>query len=432
MPRRSHSRRSFLKQSSGLLLTVPAILAPGRSLFAGVSPNERIHTAHIGVGSRGTNRMEKCVAHPEAEVVGVCDVDMEHLHRAHRQVWKQARATADYRRLLDANDVDAVVITTPDHHHAEMTIAACEAKKDVYCEKPLCTFLEEGRRMVTAVKEHKRVVQVGTHHRSHPTMREIVEIVRSGRIGRVHSVKCWMWTNPFKDANAPTGVTPTHLDYQAWLGSAPFVPYHVDRIHFNFRWCRDYAGGYMTDWGAHMLNVVTHAMNVDYQGPVSVVASGGYKVGNLYDFPMSMRATWEFKNPDFRLSWIQPEEGGDVASGQKYGMTFYGEAGELRTYFHGYEFVVDGKKAPVPTGGNGFRLPRVPRDHIQNWLDSIRSRQLPVADIEAAHRTTSLCQLGNIALDSGRPLRWDGEHERFIDDREASRLLARDGVAVGD
>ena len=196
-------------------------------------------------------------------------------------------------------------------------------------------------------------------------------------------------------------------------------------MHFNFRWCRDYAGGYMTDWGVHMLNVITFAMDIDRKGPDRVAATGVYAPNNLYDFPLSMRAHWDFKDPDFTLEWIQPSQGGDILPGEKYGMTFYGEAGQLRTGFGAYKFYQDGKEAALPEGGRAVDIPRSP-GHFKNWLDSMRSRQLPIADVEIGHRTTSLCQLGNIALWTARELRWDWREERFIDDSEANRYLFRE------
>jgi len=236
-----------------------------------------------------------------------------------------------------------------------------------------------------------------------------------------------MWANPVKEPTSPTA-PPERLDWDRWLGPAPKVPYHPERVHFHFRWCRDYAGGYLTDWGVHMLNVVTLAMDVDGQGPETVEARGTFAPRNLYDFPVSMEARWEFRDPDFTLTWIQPSKGGDIVPGQDYGMTFYGEAGQLRTFFGGHKFFVENQEAPVPTGGRTVEVPRSP-GHFRNWLDSIRTRKPPIADVHVGHRTTSICQLGNIALFTGRKLRWDWRDERFIGDSEADRLLSRENRA---
>ena len=213
--------------------------------------------------------------------------------------------------MLDNKTLDGVVVAAPDHWHATMTIAACRAGKHVYCEKPLSHNIAEGRRAVRAARKYDRMVQVGIHHRSAEYIRHIVRLVRGGAIGKVHAVKNWMWTNKVEKRTPGPGKIPPSLDYDSWLGPAPEAAYHPSRVHYNFRWCSDYAGGYMTDWGVHMFNVVTFAMGVDHKGPESVEAKGTYAKDNIYDFPTSMKARWEVKDPDFTLTWDQPEEGGE-------------------------------------------------------------------------------------------------------------------------
>src|SRR5690606_123315 len=250
-------------------------------------------------------------------------------------------------------------------------------------------------------------------HRSADYNREIARIIRGGRIGRVHEVRCYMWENPRKPRTGPTA-PPPELDWDFWLGPAPEVAYHPDRVHFNFRWCRDYAGGYMTDWGVHMMNVVTCAMDVDHKGPDSIEARGEFAPDNLYDFPMRMEATWQFSDPDFKLVWIQPSEGGDLLPDQRYSMTFYGEEGELRTGFGSgmHRFYRDGKESPLPREGREVDVPESP-GHIENFIDCMRTRAQPIADIEIGHRTNVICLLVNIALFSGKQsLKWDWKTER--------------------
>jgi predicted dehydrogenase len=389
----------------------------------GTPPTQRLRVGHIGLGGRGSSLLEWSLGAADVEVVAVCDVDRTHLERAAQTV-KSAQAVGDHRAIIDRKDVDAVAIATPDHWHAPIAIEAAAAGKDIYVEKPLCTCLAEGRAMVAAARKHGRIVQVGIHHRSEPDIREIAEIVRSGRIGKVREVKCWMWDNPVKEPTPPSA-PPETLDWDRWLGPAPAVPYHPDRVHFNFRWCRDYAGGFMTDWGVHMLNVVTFALDIDARGPESVEATATFAPKNIYDFPTKMEARWEFKDPDFTLRWIQPSEGGDLIPGERYAMNFYGEAGELRTIFGGRKFYKDGKEATLPGGGRTVDVPASP-GHYRNWLDSIRTRKPPIADVEIGHRTTSICQLGNIAMWTGRKLRWDWKAEKFLGDPEADKLLTRE------
>lgn len=418
------SRRQFLSTAAraGAALALPAFLPVAAPAFAA---SERIVLGHIGIGGRGSHHLSVTTGRKDLGVAAVCDVDAGHLRSALAATSGKADAFHDYRKVLDRRDIDAVVIATPDHWHSVITIDAAAAGKDVYVEKPLSTTLAEGRAMVSAARRHKRVVQVGINHRSEGYIRSIVEIIRGGRIGKVREVKCWMWANPVEEPTPPE-TPPKDLDWDLWLGPAPKVPYHPKRAHYSFRWARDYAGGYMTDWGVHMLNVVTFAMDVDHKGPSFIEASGRYAERNLYDFPVAMNARFEFKDPDFTLAWIQPADSGDsdILPGEKYGMTFYGEDGQLRTNFGDHKFYRDGKQAPLPREGKPVDVPKSP-GHMQNWLDSIRSRELPIADVEVGHRTTSICQLGNAALWTGRPLRWDWEKESVVDDQEANRLLSR-------
>jgi predicted dehydrogenase len=422
MPEPARSRRQFLSTAARACsaLALPAFLPGAARAFAA---NERVGVGLIGIGGRGGHHLSATLGTPDVAVAAVCDVDAGHLRSAHAATSGKAEACPDYRAVLDRKDIDAVVVATPDHWHSVVTIDAVGAGKDVYVEKPLSTTLAEGRAMVSAARKHKRIVQVGINHRSEGYVRSIVEIICGGRIGKVREVKCWMWANPVEEPTPPE-TPPKDLDWDRWLGPAPSVPYHPKRAHYSFRWARDYAGGYMTDWGVHMLNVVTFAMDIDQKGPSLVEASGRYAPRNLYDFPIAMTARFEVKEPDFTLWWIQPADGGDILPGEKYGMTFYGEDGQLRTNFGEHKFFRDGKEAPLPREGKPVNVPKSP-GHLRNWLDSIRSRELPIADVEIGHRTTSFCQLGNAALWTGRPLRWDWEKEVVIDDQEATRLLSR-------
>jgi predicted dehydrogenase len=422
---RLRSRRDFLRAAGGAtaIVAAPAFLTSALS----ASPNEAVVTGHIGVGGRGSSLLDMCRGHAGIRIAAVCDVDRRHAAEAKAKVGGSAELSGDYRRILERDDIDAVVIATPDHWHCPITIAACRAKKDVYVEKPLSQNVAEGRAAVEAAREHGRVVQVGINHRSASYNREIARIIRGGRIGKIREVRNWMWTNPRKPRTAPIAA-PEDLDWDFWLGPTPEVAYHPERSHYNFRWCRDYAGGYMTDWGVHMFNVVTCAMDVDHKGPDTVEASGEFAPDNLYDFPMKMEARWEYSDPDFVLAWTQPSENGAVLPGQKYAMTFVGEDGELRTGFGDemYKFYRDGKEEPLPREGRSVDVPESP-GHLQNWLDCIRTRERPIADVEIGHRTTLTCLIANIALFSGAgKLRWDWRNERFLYNATANEWLGRE------
>jgi predicted dehydrogenase len=422
---RELSRRAFLSRSTALL-ALPSFI-PG---LVSASPAERLVVGHVGIGGRGGSLLGMTRGNSRIEVGALCDVDKAHLARARKAAGGEPQTASDYRKLLDNKSLDGIVLAAPDHWHATITIAACRAGKHVYCEKPLSHNIAEGREAVKAARRYDRMVQVGIHHRSSEYVRHIVRLVRGGSIGRVHAVKSWMWTNKVEKKTPPPGKIPASLDYDFWLGPAPEAVYHPSRVHYNFRWCSDYAGGYMTDWGVHMFNVITFAMGIDHKGPESVEAQGTWDKNNIYDFPVSMNARWEFKDPDFTLSWDQPGKGGDVLPGELYGMTFYGEDGELRTGFGTGKcrFYRDGKEAPLPREPASVDVPESP-GHMQNWADSIRRRELPIADVEIGHRTTSLCLLGNIALRVGRKLRWDCHSERFFGDPQADALLGRESRA---
>ncbi len=419
---KKNTRRTFIKSSLGTgasLIAAPSIFAGGSIL-----PSERFRVGHIGIGGRGGSLLRQSVGTKDVDVIALCEVDQNHLARAKGIAKKKTDTYGDHRKVLDRKDIDAVVIATPDHWHGVITIDACNAGKDVYVEKPVSTYLSEGRAMVEAARKNKRMVQVGIHHRSAPYVREIVEIIRSGRIGKVHTIKNWMWDNKFTKKTPPQA-PPTHLDYDRWLGPAKKVPYHPLRTHFNFRWCRDYAGGYMTDWGVHMLNIITYAMDIDHMGPVSVEATADYRSDNLYDFPAKMHATWEFKDPDFKMEWIQPSKDGDLIPGQKYAMNFHGEKGELRTLFsHQKQFLVNGKIEKLPEPEREVDIFKSP-GHFRNFLNSIKSRKLPHADVEVGHRTNSICLLGNIAMWAGDgKLEWDWKKEKFTNHKKANELLS--------
>ena len=423
MPRAEFARRSFLRGLMGAGLASTGSM--GRVLAApgAAGANDRITVGVIGVGGRGSSLLGAMLKRSDVRVAAVCDVDEQRRAAAKEKVGSKATAYGDYRQVLDRADIDAVLIATPDHWHALTTIHACQAGKDVYCEKPLSHSLVEGRRMVEAARKHKRVVQTGTQHRTERDIREVCELIRSGRIGRVNHVELWMWENPYY-VKSPGVEPPAHLDWDRWLGPAPKVAYHPKRCHFNFRWFRDYAGGYMTDWGAHMLNVVTWAMDVDLAGPVSVEGTETAYENSLYEFPQTQRVTWHYRNPDFKLTWAEP---GAKRSRDRYGMQFHGSDGTLFALFGKYQVFRDGKEVTVEPPGSksgDVELPRTPGNDA-NWLECIRTRNRPINDVEIGHRNASLCHLGNIASQLGRSLRWDAERERFEGDTQANAMRFR-------
>jgi len=412
---REPSRRAFLAravQGVGAGLAMPYVLTSAALGAAGKAPaSDRVATGHIGVGGRGGGLLRHAVRLPSAMPVAVCDIDQNRLAGARRAAGGNARTYHDFRELLEAKDIDAVVVASPDHWHPLHTIHACKAGKDVYCEKPLSVTVLEGRRMVEAARRHARVVQLGTQWRS-MAGRHVAQHVRNGHLGRVREVRCWHYPNPSHPPAAPVPV-PKTLDWDSWLGPLPWMPYHPRRCHGTFRWFMWSGAGNIRDRGAHIIGVVSWAMDVDATGPVSIEATGVRHPG-LYDNPITMSVTWEFKNPDWTLRWDQP----GVPKGGQYGAFFVGDRDTLAFWNN---FATEHKAMAEPRPGE-IALERS-TDHMGNFIDCVRTRRRAIMDVEIGHRATTICNLGNVAFLLGRTLRWDPQAERFIGDDEANRML---------
>ncbi len=419
--------------------------------------SDRIGIGVIGCGGMGRMDLADFQKQPDAAIVAVCDVYEPNLREAHKLAGDTARTYTDFRRLLDDPAVDAVVVATPDHWHPLITVAACQAGKDVYVEKPVSNVVREGRLMVEAARRHKRIVQVGLQQRSGSHFQRAAEIVRSGALGDIHYVQTWIHEtgSPEGLGMPPDADPPSGLDYDMWLGPAPKVAFNESRFLGNWRSFSAYGGGRITDWGVHLLDVVHLAMGVD--APQAVTASGGkLYVHDRRDTPDTQEVTWEY--PGFLVHYtclLHNSYGHNGGAGHKpfgsYGTQFHGTRGTLFVDRAGYE-VTPQMKSHTEPGGISFRaafddltgtsmyyelegvggrgttsVQHVP--HVQNFLKCVKSRELPVADIEIGHRTTSACHLGNIALRVQQKLRWDGAAERFTGDgaptEAANRMLTR-------
>lgn len=405
---------------------VAGALAAGLALPSGARPgaNDRIRIGLIGCGGMGRGDLQTFLANKEVDCPIVCDVDDLQAGRA-RYVVEEMRGVApdtcrDFRRVIERKDLDAVLVATPDHWHALPTVLACQAGKDVYVEKPLATSIAEGRAMLDAAKRHARVVQMGTQWRSGGHFREAVEFVQSGKLGKIRFVRCWAyhdWLGAI--GNPPDGDPPPQVDYDLWLGPAPKRPFNPNRFHFNFRWFWDYAGGLMTDWGVHLINIVLWAMGD--APPKTVTSSGGkYVLDDNSETPDTQIAVYDF--PTYALIWEHQVQCGVGMNDRPWGIWFSGTEGTLILNDAGWEIISEPKKQTLAAAKHGGSPDARPA-HVRNFLDCMRSRQQPVENLEFGHFVSSVAHLGNIALRSNAKIIWDAKNERVVNDRKADRLV---------
>lgn len=423
MTARPVSRRSFLSAgvAGGALLALPASVYRG-ALLAADNPSDRVRLGFIGLGNQGLPNMRSFLK--LAPVTAVCEVDSKRLATAAAEVEKGGKKPAtfgDYRKLLDSKDVDAVVVTTPDHWHALMTIHACQAGKDVYCEKPLTLTVAEGRKMVDAARKHKRIVQTGSQQRSDGRFRQACELVRNGFLGKIKTVLVGLpkpnWTDRAKMPVAD-GAPPAELDFDTWLGPAPDRKYNAHRVHYLFRFFWDYSGGQQTNFGAHHLDITQWALGMDDSGPISVEGTAKFHPQGWYETPDTTDITYTY------ASGVVVKCG----QGQRGGCTFQGEKGTIFVDRGKIEVTANGEKVadPAKLGSGGDIKLTVSGSHHKNWLDSIKSRELPICDVEIGHRSASVCHLGNIAIRTGKKLTWDPKAETFVGDAEAAKMLSKE------
>ncbi len=409
------NRRQFLATTgAGVAAAWMPSVIPARAFGA----NDRVRTGHIGVRNQGTNNLKELLKNKNVDVVAVCDVDSEVLAKAEKLVVATnkgpVRAEKDFRTLLNDKSIDAVVVTTPDHWHAIAMIEACMAGKDVYCEKPLSLFVTEGRAMVEAARKYNRVVQTGTQQRSDKRFRQAVEIVRSGLLGKIDRIRVGIPGVNFTGPAVANSSAPANLDYDRWLGPAPKKPYNEKHVHYLFRFFWDYSGGQMTNFGAHHLDIVQWALNKDSSGPLEISGKGQYHKENWYEVPEKFEVTYTYEDN------VKVIAGQDQPPG---GVFFEGTNGNL--YVTRSSITCDKNpdilKAEIPEANRVT----VSDNHFQNWVECIKSREKPIADVAIGHRSATVCHLGNIAVRTGRVLQWDAMRESIQGDDESQAMLSR-------
>jgi predicted dehydrogenase len=421
------TRRVFIRNTA--LTTAALGLVPSfTSALAGCAPSDRINVGVIGCNGQGYADLVPFLDHPNVECLALCDIDENVLNRRAADVEKirgkkPANLYKDWRKLIDNKDINVVIVGTPDHWHCLQMVAASDAGKDVYCEKPLGRTIEECNRMVDAAKRNKTVVQVGQWQRSDPHWQDAVSFIQSGKLGkirlvRVFSYQGWCPSIPVR----PDEPVPAGVDYDMWLGPAPSRPFNRNRFHFTFRWFWDYAGGLMTDWGVHLLDYALFGMNVTT--PKSVMAMGG-KYGyptDACETPDSLQTLYEFDG--FNVMWDHAIGINDGAYGRNHGLGFVGENGTLVVDRDGWEVIpedVNGKlrmEAVPLKSGNGKGL----NYHVTNFLDCVKKRDPNThASIEIGSHIAKFSAIGNIAYRTGKKLIWDGT--KFTNDTDANNYL---------
>ncbi len=401
-----------------------------------IGPNDKIRVGLIGCGGMGRGDILTFLKYDDVECPIICDVDDTRLAEGVKIIEK-ARGKApetvkDFRKVTDHKELDAVVVATPDHWHALPTIRACQAGKDVYCEKPLATSVGEGRAMLDAAQKYGRVVQMGTQWRSNPHFAEAVEYVQSGKLGKIRLVRCWAYLNWVHSVGKPADQdkAPDGVDYDMWLGPAPKRPFNKARFHFSFRWFWDYAGGLMTDWGVHLINIALWGMKVGM--PQRVSSSGGkYIYDDISDTPDTQFAVYEY--PGFALVWEHQMSGSHGCDGKEHGIAFYGSEGTLTVGAYGWEVAPEVKdrrlhsdEEPLVTEKHESKAVDAGRpQHVRNFLDCMRSRNKPVENFEVGHAISTAAHLGNLALRSKATIIWDAKNERPVGRTDLDDQLLR-------
>lgn len=429
------NRREFLKSATavvaGTTLLGPTVV-PSR-VFGAESPSNRIAAGFIGVGRMGLDDLREVLGFKQAQVVAVCDVDSKRANHAKQlveahygrqsssQTYKGCAAYRDFMELVERKDIDAVLIATPDHWHVVPAIAAAKANKDIFLQKPLSLTIEEGRVLSDTVRRYGRVFQVGSQQRSESKFRVACELVRNGRIGELQTVKVGFGTDPATGCEPPMPV-PEWLDYDMWLGPAPYAAYTEKRVHPQKGYgrpgwlrIRDYGAGMITGWGSHHNDIAQWGMGTEYTGPVEIEGEAEYPKDGLWDVHGKFRIEYTYANG---VKVICADNGKN-----KQGVLFEGSEGWV--YVKRGSIDAYPKSLVTSTIGPDETHLYQSNNHKGNFFECMKSRAETIAPVEIAHRSCTLCLLGEIAMRLGRKLKWDPQNERFINDTEADRMLSR-------
>ncbi len=424
----SCNRRQFLgssaKNAAGMAAGIVGIAGTSNPSHASPSSNSldnKIHLGVIGVRNRGKVLATKFASLPNVEVVALADIDPKQLAAVGIAVADIAarppELESDFRTLLDAKEIDAVVVATPDHWHADMAILACQAGKDVYLEKPVANSIRDSQRVVAVARGTGRIIQTGLQQRSGSHFQSAITAIHTGQIGRVNLAKAWSVYRRNSIGFHSDTEPPVDVDYDLWLGPAAHRPFNPNHFHHNWRWQWDFSGGELSNWGIHMLDVARWGLNVDW--PVRISASGG----NLHfhddtQTPDTLNVTYMFDAKT--ILWEHRQWSTHGIEGRSAGVAFYGDRGTLVVDRSGWK-IYDRKDAASVNASNLLT------PHLQNFVDCVRSRQTPAADVYTGHVSSSLGHLGNIAFRAGHEVNFDATRTTLEGDNKANALL--DGPA---
>jgi predicted dehydrogenase len=450
MPERTdatvNTRRAFLGAT--------ALTAASYSRIMGA--NNRVGVGFVGFGLIGKQHVSDFKKFNDVDMVGLCDAYKPRVDEGLQYIdHPNTKGYSDFRKMFENKDIQGVVVATPDHWHALLTIMACAAGKDVYVEKPLTVFNEEGKWMVQAARKYNRIVTVGTQRRQGKGVHEAKKVVESGVLGKIHSVRLASYRNIYPGfGKTPVTNPPSDLDYDMWLGPAPKKPYQAHRALYHFRWFWDYSGGQMTNLGAHLIDQIMFIMNV--KGPSMVMSTGGrFALEDDGETPDTQDATWQF--PGFTMNCAIREANAMRGDPAARGQLYLGTKGTL-VLSGGFEIVPENKIDPVndipkfqghPKGGPVYTT-TAPTPWIEaskggvasdarygtggedtmamnerDWLSSIASRKPPMCEVEQGHRVAVACNLANMSLRLGRAIQWDPVKEEVIGDKEAAAMCVR-------
>lgn len=413
------SRREFLQKTALATLGMAAL----PSFAKRVAASDKVRVAHIGLGGMGNGHLNWFAALPEVDVVGICDLDSEHLNNTAKKYSekypdRKLELFDDFRRVLDRKDIDAITVATPDHWHAQLAILAFEAGKDVYGEKPLSYSVREGQMMLAAQKKHNKIFQLGTQIHAGDNYHRVQEIIQSGVLGKIKTVR--LWKTGFPPVLGPSNYQkpPANLNYDMWLGPAPYHDYSPERVHFTYRYFLDYSGGVFQDFWCHIADIVWMSLNPQN---LRKVTANGEKPDGVGDAPKTIEIEYEFD--DLKIFWTSTPPNVPGAATRGIGAYFEGEKGTLICDYGTKEITINGITM--------LDVPEVPISiirspgHQQNFIDSVKSRKQPESNLEYARNMTMPMHLGLISYRLGKSLKWNPETEKFIKNKKANKMLWR-------